>query len=289
VRAGESRGTCYGTPTAEEWGFVVAACYVPRRHDETSDLQHLDARLRRLLDVFGGEGPVPEVLKDECVRLDAERRGLLLELEGLDREVDGLQSRSVDLTGLRTSLVEFAGAYPNLDLVGRKRLMGSLVVEIVVESCGGVNGKAPASARAAKGEIRTRTYRVNISLAGRAGESGPVHPRRLIRNGICAGSPKGYGIRNGVEVQGWLRYYPYIKGEPMRVAADGPPPFDRSRLAVVPGEPRESRRERAERYMAMLESGEVGNRTELARLEGISKPMVTKVLRALEAPSSPSG
>ena len=41
--------------------------------------------------------------------------------------------------------------------------------------------------------------------------------------------------------------------------------------------------------MAMLESGEVGNRTELARLEGISKPMVTKVLRALEAPSSPSG
>jgi hypothetical protein len=92
-----------------------------------------------------------------------------------------------------------------------------------------------------------------------------------------------------VEVQGWLRYYPYIKGEPMRVAPDGPPPFDRSRLAVVPGEPRESRRERAERYMAMLESGEVGNRTELARLEGISKPMVTKIMKALEAPPSAAG
>ena len=86
----------------------------------------------------------------------------------------------------------------------------------------------------------------------------------------------------------WLRYYPFIKGEPMRVASDGPPPFDRSRLAVVPRQPRESRRQRALRYLAMLESGEVGNRTELARLEGVSKPMITKIMRTLEVPLSAS-
>jgi len=269
--------------------LIVAACYVPRRHDETSDLEHLDARLRRLLDVFGEGGPVPEVLKEECVRLDAERRGLLLEVERLGREGDDLRSRSVDLRGLRTSLSEFGRAYPSLDLAGRKRLMGSLVVGIVVESCDPVNEKAPAGAEASRSEIRTRTYRVNISLAGSPRAPGVLTPPRLVRSERTVGSPKAYGIRNGVEVQGWLRYYPYIKGEPMRVAADGPPPFDRSRLAVVPQEPRESRRERAERYMAMLESGEVENRTELARLEGVSKPMITKVLKALESPSPPSG
>ena len=114
-----------------------------RRSKRSSDLQHLDARLRRLLDVFGDEGPVPEVLKDECVRLDAQRGELLMELEGLAREVDGLRSRSVDLTGLRSQLLEFASAYPNLDLLGRKRLMGSLVAGIVVESCGGLTKKPP--------------------------------------------------------------------------------------------------------------------------------------------------
>ncbi len=159
-----------------------------RRTKRSSDLQHLDARLRRLLDVFGGEGPVPEVLKDECLRRDAQRGELLLELERLDREVDGLRSRSVDLTGLRTSLVEFARAYPGLDLAGRKRLMGSLVTAMVVESCEGVNEKAPAEAGAWRGEIRTRTYRVNIWLAARPVGSGPVHPRRLVRDQRSAGS-----------------------------------------------------------------------------------------------------
>lgn len=160
-----------------------------RRTKRTSDLQHLDGRLRHLLDVFAEDGPVPEVLKEECVRLDAERRGLLLELERLEREVDGLRSRSVDLTGLRTSLVEFTRAYPGLDLLGRKRLMGSLVTGMVVESCEGVNQKAPAGAGAWRGEIRTRTYRVNIWLAARPAESGPVHPRRLVRIEESSGSP----------------------------------------------------------------------------------------------------
>jgi hypothetical protein len=36
------------------------------------DIAHLDPGLRRLIEVFGDQGPVPEVLKLECVRLDAE-------------------------------------------------------------------------------------------------------------------------------------------------------------------------------------------------------------------------
>jgi hypothetical protein len=97
-----------------------------------------------------------------------------------------------------------------------------------------------------------------------------------------AGSALRSRTPTGLVVEAWLRYYPCRKGEPLHVSYDGPPPIVPSKYARVPHPWPETRRERAERYMAMLESGEAANRTELARLEGISKPMVTKILKTLD-------
>jgi len=134
---------------------------------------------------------VPEVLKEECVRLDAERRGLLLELERLGSEIGDLRSRSVSPTGPRTSLVEFATAYPDLDLVERKRLMALPVAGIVVEACDQVNGEAPAGAGASEGDMRTRAYRASILLAAKPCGPTGANQTRLVRSGEVAGSPPG--------------------------------------------------------------------------------------------------
>jgi hypothetical protein len=54
-----------------------------------TELAALEERLRNLIGVLGDGGSVPEALKDECVRLDGNRRHMMLAME---RRADGLQS-----------------------------------------------------------------------------------------------------------------------------------------------------------------------------------------------------
>jgi hypothetical protein len=93
--------------------------------------------------------------------------------------------------------MEFATAHPGLGLVERKRLMASLIAGIVVEAPDPVNRKAPVRTGASEGEIRTRAYRVNVSLATRAGSSRRANPLRPVRSENGVGSPDG-------GPQGWL-------------------------------------------------------------------------------------
>ena len=161
-----------------------------RRERRQSEIAALDARLRHLIGVFGDGGPVPDVLRDECVRLDAQRRDLMLELEGLDRRIDDLRSRIVDLGAVGASLGTLTERHLTLGRADLKAMLGTLVTAVTV--AGGEQPerrKAPAGAGASEGQIPTRCVRVNIGVAGSPTGSGVFTPLRLVGIRKASGSP----------------------------------------------------------------------------------------------------
>ncbi len=130
----------------------------------TTRLQTIDDRLGRLIRIFGEQDDIPQVLREECSRLDHGRNDTRAEIGRLEEKTRSLQEDGVDLQVLRHLLGELERHAPALSLEEQKHLLQRLIGEIVVNRWEGDAGQIDAADGGLQPEIRTDWFQVNISI-----------------------------------------------------------------------------------------------------------------------------
>jgi hypothetical protein len=132
------------------------------RHRE--ELGHLTAAIHRLIEVMKREDLLGEDIKEEYKRLIRQKEQLQARCVKLEFDIERRRKRVLDADLIRRSLEDFARLVELLPLEDQKELFQLLLHEVAVEPLDPVAEAAPCDADALTTRIRTRWYRVRISL-----------------------------------------------------------------------------------------------------------------------------
>ena len=130
------------------------------------DLTQVQEELRRLLAIFKAEEAIPLLMKEECLRLEGEGERLQGELEVVDLEIEDMVREETDPVEFRTRLTALTDLLPDLPLATQKQVLQGAIRRISVNQVRPKKPKSPTSEGGLRSVIRTKTFLVNILLAG---------------------------------------------------------------------------------------------------------------------------
>lgn len=233
-------------------------------------LATLERELSRCVDaiVKGGIPALEESLKGRAEKLRTEQNGLVLEREKVRQELAACEATLFDEKRVRHALERVSALLPQLSPGEQKELIGLFVQRIDVNA-ETTTGKAGNDASAG----RVLSFKIKLHLPGLV--EGIEN-----REGAADGSRR-IAMR-GVNFEAQMDFGRAANGEVTILA-----PFDhmvrvgtRIRRPVQPVEPPAQHSVvRAERWKAMLASGEVQNRVALAKRFGLTPGAVTRILK----------
>ncbi len=131
--------------------------------------EQLDDTLRRLLDYFARDDPLPKSVAAEIRRLDQARDEICQEMSGLEDRISDLQGKCLSEAGLVASL-KMLGQGRNLE--EQKHLLQAVVAAVVVNPVDGREGRNLPDSGAGGLNIRTKRFLVNIRLKAKTPEHG---------------------------------------------------------------------------------------------------------------------
>jgi hypothetical protein len=247
-----------------------------------AELQTVERRLRRLLDVFEAEDHIPDSLRQRCLTLEEERSRLRAEMLRHQAVLDRLDRTSTDPEQVAGLLGDLVATIPALPLAAQKQVVQSWVSQITVYHHDLEPRSSDTLGDPAGGPvIRTRDLMVNIQMrqspAGAEATAGlvsNVNHRTRESSGNC---DFGSGPSVIPRIR-WSVLFPLSLPRTSGVRAAVHPPAARRRRSAL---------ERALQLQAMLHSGQVKSRAALARHLGVTRAAITKALKPLEAAPPP--
>lgn len=132
--------------------------------EDRDEIGRLTTQIRRLIQVMKQEDLLADDLKAEYKQLVAEKERLQAHADKLEADLNRRQKRVLDTEVIRRSLVDFAGLVSMLPIEDQKELFQLLVREVEVWPFDPAKEQAPAGDGEFTTKIRTRSYRVRISL-----------------------------------------------------------------------------------------------------------------------------
>ena len=135
-----------------------------KQKQQQEDINKRKTEINNITDVIKKEGVLSKRLKEESIKLDAEREELEKDFDKTRMDIERIESKVINTDVIKRSLEQFDKVIESLSLEDQKELIQLLIKEIVVFSFDPKKEPQPKEKGCFTTQIRTKWYKVYLSI-----------------------------------------------------------------------------------------------------------------------------